>query len=41
VNAIVNFGERALKVPIEFQAIVFVFLEALEFFKEVEFEFGA
>ena len=38
VDAGVDLGEGALKVPIELQAVVFVVLEALEFLDEVELE---
>lgn len=41
VDAVVDLGERALEVPIEFEAVVFLILEALEFLDEVEFEFRA
>lgn len=41
VDAVINLGERALQVPIEFEPVVFFFLEAAEFLDEVDLEFGA
>ena len=41
VDAIVDLGQGALKVPIELQAVVFVVFEPLEFFDEVELELRA
>lgn len=39
VDAVIDFGQCALEVPIELEAVVFLVLEALEFLDEVEFEF--
>ncbi len=41
VDAVVDFGERALEIPTELKAVVFVVLEALELLDEVKFELGA
>lgn len=40
MDGIVYFGKGALEVPVELLTVVFVFFEALEFFDEIEFEFG-
>lgn len=39
VDAVVDLGKSALEVPIEFESVVFLVLEALEFLDEVELEF--
>jgi hypothetical protein len=39
VDAVVDLGEGALKIPAELEAVVFVVLETLEFLDEVELEF--
>lgn len=39
VDAVVDLGEGALEVPIQLEAVVFLVLEALEFFDELELEF--
>lgn len=41
VDAVINFGQGALEVPAEFEPVVFVVLEPLEFGDEVELEFRA
>jgi hypothetical protein len=41
VDAIVEFGERAVKVPCQGQAVTFVFFKSTEFFKKIKFKFGA
>jgi len=41
VDAVVDLGERALEIPIELEAAVFVVLEAAEFFDQINFEFRA
>ena len=41
VDAVVQLRERAVEVPGEGEAAVFVLLEALEFLDEVDFELGA
>ncbi len=41
VDAVVDFGERALEIPTELKAVVFVVLEALELLNEVKLELGA
>ena len=38
VDAVVDFGEGALEIPIELQPVVFFILETLEFLDEVELE---
>ena len=38
VDAVIDFGEGALEIPIQLQAVVFIVLEALEFPDEVELE---
>ena len=40
VDGVVDLGEGPLELPTEFETVVFVVLEALEFLDEVEFEFG-
>jgi len=39
VDAVIDLRERALEVPAELEAVVFVVLEALELLDEVDFEF--
>ena len=41
VDAIIDLGEGALEIPINFEAVVFFILEALELPDEVEFKFRA
>jgi hypothetical protein len=39
VDAIVELGEGAIEIPCKRKATVFVILETLEFFDEIELEF--
>ncbi len=41
LDAVVELGERAGKVPVQREATTFVFLEALEFLDQVKLELGA
>ena len=41
VDAVIDLRERALEVPPELEAVIFVVLEAAEFFDEIDFELGA
>ena len=41
VDTVIDLGESALEVPIELEAVVFLVLEALELFHQINFEFRA
>ncbi len=41
VDAVIDLGERALEIPPELEPVVFVVLEATEFFDQIDFELGA
>jgi len=41
VDAVIDFGEGALKFPIQLEAVVFLVLEATEFLDQIDFEFRA
>ena len=41
MDAVVQLGQRAVEVPAQRRAAVFVFFKTLKFLDKVEFEFGA